>query len=74
MIYIEDVKMYSLAFGVAMVVIFFALFIYKWQTKPIPNLYCGDFNNYACQIGKCDYIKTYQDSRVGYCRKKFLGF
>jgi hypothetical protein len=74
MVYIEDLKMYTFAAILAIFLIFIAVFGYKWYTKPIPNTYCGEYNNYYCSVGKCGYLTKYETGIVGYCRKKFLTF
>jgi len=74
MVYIEDIKMYATAIVIVLIIIFFALFAYKWYTRPIPGQYCGEYNNYYCSVGKCSYLTNYESGQVGYCRKKLLGF
>jgi hypothetical protein len=73
MVYIEDIKTYALAIVATIIVIFFAVFVYKWYTKPNVNSLCGDFNNNYCASGKCGYYTNYESGKVGYCRNKILG-
>lgn len=72
-IYWSDIKVYAISVLIAFFVVFGFIFFYKWQTKPIENTYCGDFNGNYCKVGTCDYIKKYTTGSVGYCRGRFLG-
>lgn len=69
-----DIKIYSIAVGVTLFVLVGGLFFFKWYTKPLLDQYCGEFNEYTCNVGKCDYITNYDTGKVGYCRRTFLGF
>lgn len=74
MLYIEDLKIYVISVCIFLLVLFLAIFAYKWQTRPLTNLYCGSFNDYYCPTGVCDYIKKYEKVESGYCRNKFISF
>ena len=69
-----DIKIYSIAISATLLVLIAGLFFFKWYTKPLLKDYCGQFNNYSCNVGKCDYITKYDTGPVGYCRRTFLGF
>lgn len=74
MVYVEDIKIYAVSIVVVLLVVFIAVFGYKWQTRPLTDQYCGSFNNYYCSTGTCDYIKKYEKVESGYCRNKFISF
>lgn len=69
-----DIKLYSIATGITIAFLIGGLFFFKWYTKPLLNNYCGEFNSYSCNVGKCDYLVKYDTGAVGYCRRTFLGF
>ncbi len=74
MLYWEDLKVYILGLVIFIIIIFVAVFFYKWQTRALTNQYCGTFNNFYCGSGVCDYKKRYDSITVGYCRNKFISF
>jgi len=70
----KELKIYGIALAISVFVIILIVFSYKFYTKPKLNQYCGEFNNYTCSSGKCDYITKYKTGPVGYCRNTIFGF